>query len=299
LKKQLPVYSIEQFKHFSEDASFYANLFIPHVKEHHFTIKPHKHDFYLLLLFTKGHGTHYVDFNSYPIKPGTVFMLSPGQVHSWKLSDDIDGYVFFHSKTFYDEGYTNEKITNYPFFNSINNAPFVTIKKTNLPPIEKLFQEILQEYKQPNLLQLNKLHALVNILYIELARVYITGEKVENPKYLHAIKKLDNLIDINFKEIKFPTEYASLMNITERHLNRITKTCLNKTPTELISDRVILEAKRMLIHSNHTVSEVAEELGYFDASYFSRLFKKKCGKTPVQFANSVSAKPTRSKNKKV
>jgi len=288
LKKQLPIYSIKEFKHFNEDVSFYANLFVPHIKEHHFTTKPHKHDFYLLLLFTKGSGIHYVDFNSYPIKPGAVFMLSPGQVHSWKLSNNIDGYVFFHSKTFYDEGYTNEKITNYPFFNSTHNQPFVIVKKINLAPIELLFKEILKEYQQSKPLRLNKLHALVNILYIELTRIYTTGKKIKNEKYLNAAKKLEYLIDVHYKEIKFPTEYASLMNMTERHLNRITKTCLSKTPTELISDRIILEAKRMLIHSDCIVSEVAEELGYFDSSYFSRFFKKKCGKTPAQFATSVN-----------
>lgn len=283
MKKQLPIYSIQQFKHFEEEASFYANLFIPHIKEHHFTTKPHKHDFYLLLLFTKGHGIHYIDFNSYTIKPGTVFMLSPGQVHSWELSDDADGYVFFHSKTFYDEGYTNEKITNYPFFNSIHNQPFILIKKSNLALIEKLFRDIFREYLQHKLLRLNKLHALVNILYIELTRLYERGESVENERYLNAVKKFETLIDAKFKNIKAPIEYASLMNITERHLNRITKTCLNKTPTELISDRVVLEAKRMLIHSNYSISEIAGELGYFDSSYFSRLFKKKTKLSPKQF----------------
>lgn len=287
MKKQLPVYSIKQYKHFDEEASFYANLFIPHIREHHFTAKPHKHDFYLLLLFTKGHGTHYIDFNAYPIKPGTVFMMSPGQVHSWKLSDDIDGYVFFHSKPFYDEGYTNEKITNYPFFSSIQSQPFVVIKQKNLLPIEDLFKKILKEYRQNNLLRLSKLHALVNILYIELIRIYISGAKIENEKYLNAVRKFEVLVDTNFREMKFPSEYASLLNITERHLNRITKTCLNKTPTELISDRVILEAKRMFIHSNYNIAEVAGELGYFDSSYFSKLFKKKTKLTPKQFLSSL------------
>ncbi len=287
MKKQLPVYSIKQFKHFDEEVRFYANQFIPHVKEHHFTEKPHKHDFYLMLLFTKGHGTHHVDFNKYQIKPGTVFMMSPGQVHSWELSEDVDGYVFFHSKSFYDEGYTNEKITNYPFFNSILNQPLVLVKKPNLASIEELFKEILQEYKQDKQLKFSKLHALVNILYVELARIYNTGNEVENEKYLSAVRKFEALVDTNYREMKFPAEYASLMNITERHLNRITKTCLNKTPTEMISDRIILEAKRMLVHSKYTIAEVAGYLGYFDSSYFSKLFKKKTKLTPKQFLSSL------------
>jgi len=194
---------------------------------------------------------------------------------------------FFHTKAFYNEGFTTEQITNYPFFNSTNNEPLVSIKKANLTPIENLFKEILNEYRGQHPLKFNKLHALINIVYIELARVYTPATKKENEKYLGAVHKLETLIDKNFKEIKFPAEYAALMNITERHLNRITKTCLNKTPTELIADRVILEAKRMLIHSTHTVAEVAAELGYFDTSYFCRLFKKKTKLTPKQFISLI------------
>jgi AraC-like DNA-binding protein len=88
-----------------------------------------------------------------------------------------------------------------------------------------------------------------------------------------------------FKSKKYPHEYALLMNLSEKHLNRISKECLNKTTTDLIAERIILEAKRLLIHSKHTVTEVASELGYDDNSYFSRFFKKNSGETPVEFLN--------------
>ena len=79
-----------------------------------------------------------------------------------------------------------------------------------------------------------------------------------------------------------------MMFISEKHLNRICKECLNKTTSDLIMDRIMLEAKRMLVHSTKSVPEIAEQLGYLDSSYFSRLFKKKCGKTPIEFANSLN-----------
>jgi AraC family transcriptional activator of pobA len=76
-----------------------------------------------------------------------------------------------------------------------------------------------------------------------------------------------------------------MMNISERHLNRICKVCLNKTTSKIIAERIILEAKRMLVFSKNSVSQIAMELGYFENSYFSRLFKKNCGKTPLEFLN--------------
>ena len=76
------------------------------------------------------------------------------------------------------------------------------------------------------------------------------------------------------------------MNLSEKHLNRMSKECLNKTTTELIAERIVLEAKRLLIHSKQTISEIANELGYEDNSYFSRFFKKHTEQTPAQFLNS-------------
>src|SRR5437868_5067061 len=103
MKKRLPVYSIQNFEQGAEE-NFYANDLGKHIKEHHFTNLPHKHDFYLVLLFTAGSGTHEIDFQNYQVKPGSLFIMQPGQMHLWRLSDDCQGYVFFHSRAFYESG---------------------------------------------------------------------------------------------------------------------------------------------------------------------------------------------------
>jgi AraC-like DNA-binding protein len=283
MKKNLPVYTIKHFKEFKSGEDVYANYFVPHITNHHIVTTPHKHDFYLIVFFTAGKGIHDIDFNTYPIKPGSVFVMSPGQMHNWKFSDDIDGYVFFHSKPFYDEGFTKESIRDYPFFNSIHNPPTVQLKKSSLPHMKMLFGEIVSEYQKNEALRFEKLHALITLVYIELSRQYELARVPENENYLSRVRKLEELIDRNFKTKKYPYEYAELMNISEKHLNRMSKSCLNKTTSDLIAERVILEAKRILIHSKLSVSEVALELGYEDNSYFSRFFKKQTGKTPVEF----------------
>jgi AraC-like DNA-binding protein len=71
--------------------------------------------------------------------------------------------------------------------------------------------------------------------------------------------------------------------MSERNLNRTTKLILNKTVSDLITEKVILEAKRMLIHTRDTVGQIALDLGYEDNSYFIRLFRKKTGQTPLEF----------------
>jgi AraC family transcriptional activator of pobA len=285
VKTKLPVYKIQHFENADHMADFYANDFVSHITHHHFATTPHKHDFYLTVLFTKGSGTHEIDFNTYDINPGSVFMMSPGQMHNWKTSKDIDGYVFFHTKDFYDTGFTKTGVNDFPFFQSLQNPPFIELHKTGIKKLKPLFGELVAEHEQKHYLKLEKIHTLVNLIYVELSRLYSVNIFVHNESYLAKIRTLENFIDKNFKTKKYPHEYADLMNLSEKHLNRMSKACLNKTTTELIADRIILEAKRLLTHSKQTVSEVANELGYDDNSYFSRFFKKHTNETPVQFLN--------------
>lgn len=283
VKKLLPIYNIKHFKEDTLNTDFYANYFIPHIKHHHIVAEPHKHDFYLIVLFTKGSGTHEIDFNTYDIKPGTVFLMRPGQMHHWVLSKDIDGFVFFHTGNFYDKGFTLSSILDYPFFNSIHNPPQVLLKKKAFEELQKTFKTIVEEYQASELMKYEKIHSLISLVYIELSRHYLPATKIENETYLLKLRKLEHFIDVYFKTKKYPHEYAGLMNISEKHLNRICKECLNKTTSELIAERIIIEAKRLLIHKQQSVSEIAANLGFDDNSYFSRFFKKNCGETPIHF----------------
>ncbi|MES2565879.1 MAG: helix-turn-helix transcriptional regulator [Bacteroidota bacterium] len=285
MKAKLPIYKIQHFKETFNEKDFYANDFISHIKHNHIISVAHKHDFFLAVLFTAGSGIHEIDFKKYAIKPGYVFMMSPGQMHHWSLSKDIDGYVFFHTKDFYDSGFTLLSVLDYPFFSSVYNPPFISLNKKNSDILSQIFQEIIKEYQNNAQLKFEKLHALITLVYIELSRHYALPLETKNETYLLKLRALEKFIDYHFKQKKFPHEYADLMNISEKHLNRICKESLNKTTGNFIIERIILEAKRLLIHSRQTVSEVSLELGYIDNSYFSRVFKKHTGETPVEFQN--------------
>nr|WP_305051013.1 AraC family ligand binding domain-containing protein [Elizabethkingia bruuniana] len=84
------------FQENNASSGFYFNTMKGHLKSSHKHIeKPHRHDFYVTVLFTQGSGVHEIDFQSYDVQAGSLFFLSPGQIHSWELSDDTDGYIFF------------------------------------------------------------------------------------------------------------------------------------------------------------------------------------------------------------
>ena len=285
-KKTLPIYSIENFNYSGKEEDFFANTLKEQLKTNRDILMPHKHDFFFALLITKGSGTHTIDFVEYDVKPGRVFVISPGQVHDFNLSDDADGYLFFHTRSFYDSYSSTKKVQDYPFFCSIYNSPLITPHNKHLQKMEGLFAEIIEEFEQNYLMKFQRIHVLIEQLYIDLTRIYLPQKHIDsqNQNYLSKVRKLEDLIDANFIKIKSPGEYAKKMHVSEKHLNRMCKECLNKTTSDLIADRIMLEAKRQLIYTNDTIAEIAEQLGYEDHSYFSRLFKKRCGKTPAEFA---------------
>lgn len=290
MKEEFPIYSIKNFETSSISDVFYANQLNPHVKTHHFTEFPHKHDFYLTVLITHGSGKHEIDFESYDVVPGKLFMLKPGQMHYWKFSDDIDGFVFFHNATFFDEGYLSTSIKDFEFFASLQNPPVVHLENSALESVERLMKELVDEYTTEQAYKHTKIRALINLIYIEIGRNYLPIYHVNSQTYLAKVRLFEELIELNFKTMKFAKDYASQLNVSEKHLNRIVKNCLNKTSTALIQERILLETKRMLMHSKLNVSEISLELGFSESSYLIRFFKQKTGLTPLGFVKQYANK---------
>ncbi|UCS92075.1 AraC family transcriptional regulator [Echinicola marina] len=273
---------------------FYCNTFKDHLTLHKDEITvPHKHDFFLTVLFTKGKGSHEIDFEQYPIEPGTVFMLNPGQSHHWELSKDTDGYIFFHSKEFFDAAFTDNTIYDFPFFYSLLNPSKLSLKLGEIDYISDLFQSVYLANKEEDYLKKSKIISLLNLIYIELSRLYLKNTVAKLSKartYSVHLRELELLIEANYKNEKSVGSYADMMHLTSRHLNRLTKEAIGKSPSELIIDRVILEAKRLLSHSKTSLALIAEDLGYEDYAYFSRLFSKIVGISPSKFQRNYHNK---------
>jgi AraC-like DNA-binding protein len=98
---------------------------------------------------------------------------------------------------------------------------------------------------------------------------------------------LKDNIEANFRTKHSASEYAELMNISPKALAKITKSHFNKTLTDLISERIIIEAKRELYLTNKAVKEIAYELGYDDEHYFSRFFKNNADVSPQMYRDTV------------
>lgn len=287
--KNYSVLDIRQFEAEKDKPEFYANTVADHLNSGHKNIKRrHKHNFYLTVLFTHGSGTHEIDFITYDVKPGSIFFMNPGQMHHWDLSDDIEGYLFFHTGAYYDLHYTSSRLHDFPFFSSIQNCPLLQVAKEKTENFTSKFREIFDESHGKALQSKHKIISLINLIYIESARLYDSNasfEKNVTNTYFHKFQEFEQFVEHHFKSEKSPSQYANWLNISPKHLNRITRNIVGKTPTDIILERVFLEAKREIMLQKQSLAQIADDLGYDDYPYFSRLFKKKCGETPSSFIN--------------
>lgn len=286
---QTAILDIRQFDATGNRKEFYVNTIENHIITNHRNIhKPHKHNFYLAVLFTQGTGIHEIDFTTYAVKRGSLFFLNPGQTHHWELSEDISGYIFFHTQAFYDLHFTRNRVTHFPFFYSVQNSPYLELDEKNCSSFTALFRDIYTENHADHFLKNQIILNSIDRLYIESTRLYIeknTPKIITQNAYAIRFQELEQLIEKHYKTEKSPSQYADWLNVSPKHLNRITQSMVGKTTSDVILDRVFLEAKRELIRFKNNFAEVALQLGYDDYAYFSKLFKKKCGETPSAFIN--------------
>lgn len=285
--KPVHVLNINQFSN-DDKEDFHTNTLENHLQTRHKDIaEPHSHNFYLAILFTKGTGRHEIDFADYEVKSGALFFLNPGQTHHWTLSPDTEGYIFFHTRDYYEQYYTQNKLSAFPFFFSMHSSPCIYLQGKELRQTESYFNSIFEESLSGNSFKKPAIMSYINLIYISTSRIFQETANTEhnhtNNNYYTKFRQFESLVEEHFIQEKQPVFYAEKMHITPRHLNRIAQIATGKTATDAILDRVLLEAKKELVLRRGNFKSIAEVLGYTDYAYFSRIFKNKTGETPSDF----------------
>ncbi|KAA9338195.1 helix-turn-helix domain-containing protein [Hymenobacter busanensis] len=286
---RLPVLALPQFPQPLAAQGCYAERLERHVARYPHVNEPHAHDFYLLLYLTQGGGQHTVDLVSYELRPGSVFFLAPGQVHHWVLAPDTEGYVVFFSADFYLFRYPGSRLYEYPFF-AAQHAPVLYLPQqheaagpaeTELLPLLERLQAETHGPPQPNSADVARSYLY---LFLELAaRRYPAAAPAEAKHGVQQVREFGALLNQHYRTLRTVQEYAKLLHLTPNHLNAVCRRVLNKTASALIHERVVTEAQRLLTHSAGSVAEVGYALGFEDASYFTRYFRKYTGRTPEAF----------------
>ncbi|HEY8400367.1 MAG TPA: AraC family transcriptional regulator [Cytophagaceae bacterium] len=288
-KTSIPVYSIDRFRT-GHSQQYQLQIFDRNrnFKEVHSHVQyPHRHDFYEILFLTKGRGTHTIDIIDYEIKPNMIFFLSPGQIHDLVLSDDMYGYLFLFTSEFYLLNKPDKnQLLELPFFYTLTagSPPLYLKKEEDVKELTELFQQAIRESEQNYPDSPDLIRALLDIILIKCKRLHPAGaEDKQNSKGRLLVKRFKQLIEEKYHENLSVKDYAEILAVTPNHLSETVKALTGKTSTDLINEKMILEIKRLLLHSDMTVSEIAYHLNFADQSYFSRYFRKQTGISPGEF----------------
>jgi AraC family transcriptional activator of pobA len=249
---------------------------------------PHRHDFYQIVLFTHGGGRHSIDFQQFEVQPHQVYYMAPGQIHTWDFEPDVDGYIVNFNESFFASICNNPHfVRDFPLFNSISGIAVNSLDLDCCSEVERGFSQMLEEFNKSRDFQMDILRGLLLVILVRLSRVAPdTFKEGASKHHLVLMRQFEKLIEIHFREKRLPKEYAELMFITPNHLNALTNSVIGKSAGELIRDRILLEAKRLLANSDLMISQIAEVLHFEDNAYFTRFFKKYLGITPEGFRAS-------------
>jgi len=249
------------------------------------TQEAHFHDFEELIIVTEGSLEHYIDFQVEVASAPFACYVSMGKMHKIVVHKDLRGWVINYQNEFIPDS----KLSFYSNFFSATNIP--------LSPngCMKRFTDICRiidaEYKQENP-DLTTIRHLTTALISMIETERKTNIAVENTVKASQITTFNNFLRIleqNFRRDEGVSFYAEKMNMSERNLNILCKNNFQKSVSEIIETRKLIEAKNLLIHSDKSVSEIGFDLGYNEKSYFTRVFHNKLTVTPTQFREMTRA----------
>ncbi len=283
-KKKIPVYDICSISREpgSSDELLVERL-STYLKKYYAQLHfPHRHSFYHMVLFMKGKGFHSIDFDKFSVKPYQVYCMVPGQVHSWNFEKEMEGYIINFSEDFFKSFLLNPSyVEQFSFFSGNSKEGVVQLPESVHKEIVKLAESLVQQRGVKHT-DKERLLLLQLLMLVEESISHKGIKAIPQQKQL-LLRNFRRLIEAHYKTMRLPNEYADLLYITSNHLNALCRDLLGKTAGEVIRDRVLLEAKRLLTNGAMSVAEIGYELNFQDNSYFNRFFKKSAGVTPEEF----------------
>jgi AraC family transcriptional activator of pobA len=290
-KSIIPVYSLQESSELGSRLFEVRELNNPAVHRDPSFFLPHRKDYYFFFLVKKGYNRHWIDFVSYEVKPRHLYFTVPQQVHLKERSEPVQGTLL----TFTDEFLALQDqnlLKHLPILQNLDDRHEIALDDADISFLDNLLMQMLAEFNQQNDWKKSMLQSYLEIFLVYLSRIYTKQFNVNsaaaNGQAL--VKRMKNLLDEQYAGLHQVSDYAQQLNVTPGHLNDTIKQHTGKNATTIIQERIMLEAKRILFHTDLPVKEIAWRLGFEDAAYFNRFFKRLAAETPMQFRGSIREK---------
>lgn len=243
---------------------------------------------YIKVLYLPAGYTLAVDFNTFETVQPTLFFVGPNQFLQIRQAGDDTGYFIFYNRDFYCIQLHDEEVAcDGLLFNNIANMPMTTVNKEEAVFINYLFTQMESEFNLRDAAQEEMIRTYLKQLFIKSVRLWkhqhLEDIVSKQNNDLEFFRKFTRLVDAHYKQKHSVSDYADMLSMAAKTITHKFKRLNLLQPNEIIKNRLVLEAKRLLAHTSMTAKEIAYELGYEDPAYFSRQFQIKTGESPSGF----------------
>lgn len=250
-------------------------------RQHNWKINPHRHSGITQLFYVQeGEAKAHLDGHMLLLSPPCILIVPERCVHDFTWSESTEGYVLSVASTLLNRIIQPLSDSN----NILRKTAVHNVSDNQLQLVNSLFISISHDYQQHGVRDL-MLETLLTALTIYLNRQ--TTLPVENVKrqerYRVHFSAFLQLVEKQYTNQWTIAKYAQQLGITPPHINSICKKMSNQSALEIVHQRVLLEAKRNLIYTSRTITEISYFLNFSDPSHFTRFFKNKTGKNPKEF----------------
>ena len=252
-----------------------------------------RRDYYKISLITKGEGILTLSDRTYQIKPPALLFINPAEVKTWQPEGEQDGYYCIFSEHLFEmHRHNGVDLIHYPLFQIGANAVlFLTAPQSQ--QFQLIFQQMMREHNDSDAYRQEAIAIYLQLLLLEAKRIAAVDLDNHRPltagqqlaeRFTDALEKQFPIAaDINQIQYKTPGDFAQLLNVHPNHLNATIKSVTGRTTSEHIRQRILLEARLLLQHTDWHIAAIARCLGFEEHANFTHFFKSQTGHSPQMF----------------
>ena len=249
--------------------------------------KNHLVKFYIIFFVYEGQGYHTIDFSDYNYSQGTVLLVRKDQIQKFFRSPNVKGYLLVFTEDFIISHLNRmEAMKAMQLFNDSLSFPKIEFNdKEEFSDFTILLKHLELEYNIKDNFSIGITRSVLHIVITKLFRIKSKkGFFVERKKYMSQFLAFQKLVEEDCFKSKKVQYYAQKMGVSSKTLNSIVNNVINDTSAKtFIDERTIMQIKRLLISTDHSIKEIAYMAGFSDPTNFFKYFKKFTGNSPEIF----------------
>jgi AraC-like DNA-binding protein len=248
---------------------------------------PHRAEFYQIIRIESGESVQTVDFSPISIVGSQLLFVAKNQVVSFDVASLYSGEnILFTDKFFIRGDYDARFIRHLHLFNPFTGNVSVQMNEKMTSLWKMTHHDYTSEYDS---FQSNLIHCYLSAFLIHAERQYdMASVQVKKPEYQLALQ-FTELVEQHHKSLRKVGDYVDVMNKCPKLLSRSLQAIIGKTPKQYIDDRILLEAKRLLVYSDDSIKEITFSLGFDEPTNFSKFFREQTGLSPTEFKKQHTA----------